>query len=217
LFNRQTNININEDDRLVVYDMHGLIEQGVPEEVQTVMIMNVMKFWQKQMNDNRRKYPREKDAFAKHITFIIDEFHKLVSDRFPECLQILSAMFRQLRKYHCEAVIATQDIETFTRVTNPDTETELKGILNNSTYKVIMGMDENEISAVNDMLLNNLLTDHERMFLSASKELDPGKFIFIKGARERMEGRVYSADRSDLTTSELMYSDISQINQPLHL
>jgi hypothetical protein len=199
-FNRHTNIIIDQKYKLVVLNLHGLLDQDTPDEIKTAMLMSSMRYCNNIMLDQRKRYPEEKDPNAKFVTFIFDEFHKLVNNRFPQGLELLSAMYSQLRKYYSQIVVTTQSLSTFTKAENEDIKRYLTQILHNSYYKIILGMGEGQLNDLNELVLYDTgkLTDSERMFLATSSNEDGGKFILFLGEKERIAGRIYSASQNSL-------------------
>jgi hypothetical protein len=170
------------------------------------------------MLGQRKRFPNEKDPKAKYITFIIDEFHKLVNNKFPQGLELLSSMYAQLRKYYCQIVVTTQSISTFTKAQNEDVKRYLTQILDNSYYKVILGMGERQLEDLNNIILYDTgqLTDGERMYLATSSNMDGGKFVIILGEKERISGRIYSASTNNIP-DYLVRVKYENIAEPIQL
>jgi hypothetical protein len=200
IFNKHTNVEVGEDYKLVVFNLHGLLDQDTPDEIKTAMLMSAMRYCNNIMLNQRKKYPEEKDPNAKYVTFIFDEFHKLVNNRFPQGLELLSSMYAQLRKYYSQIIVTTQSLSTFTKAENQDIKRYLTQILQNSYYKVILGMGEGQLNDLNEIVLYDTgkLTDGERLFLATSTNEDGGKFILFLGEKERIGGRIYSASQNNL-------------------
>lgn len=217
IFNKYTNIDVKEQYKLVVFNLHGLLDIDTPDEIKTAMLMSVMRYWNNIMIQQRKRYPFDRDPNAKYITFIVDEFHKLVNNRYPQGLELLSSMYAQLRKYYSQIIVATQSLATFTKAQNEDIKRYLNQMLDNSYYKVVLGMSEKQLGDINDVILydSGQLTDQERMFLATSSNIDGLKFVLIMGEKERISGRIYSASRR-LHPSE-MRKKFNDIEEPLQL
>lgn len=179
--------------------------------------MSVMRFWNNIMLQQRKRYPFDRDPNAKYLTFIVDEFHKLVNNRFPQGLELLSSMYAQLRKYYSQIIVATQSLKTFTQAQNEDIKRYLSQMLDNCYYKVILSMGEKQLQDINDIILYDTgqLTDGERMYLATGSNIDARKFVLIMGEKERISGRIYSASRN-LSPFE-MRRPFNQIVEPIQL
>jgi hypothetical protein len=218
IFNKHTNVAVDEKYKLVVFNMHGLLDQDTPDEIKTAMLMSAMRYCNNIMLDQRKRYPEEKNPNAKYVTFVFDEFHKLVNNRFPQGLELLSAMYAQLRKYYSQIVVTTQSLSTFTKAENEDIKRYLTQILQNSYYKIILGMGEGQLNDLNEIVLYDTgkLTDSERMYLATSSNQDGGKFILFLGEKERISGRIYSASQNDML-DEMIKVPFDEIDEPIQL
>ena len=167
----------------------------------------------------RRRYPKDQDENAKYITFIVDEFHKLVDEQFPQGLRLLSQMYSQLRKYYSQIIVATQSISTFTDTKSDDIKRYLKQMIDNSCYKFIMGMGERQLQDLNTQILygeSSELTEQERYFLATNNNRDGGRFVLIVSDKERLSGWVYSASDRNLS-SQMINVPFNQITEPIQL
>lgn len=219
IFNRYTNIEINEQKQLVVFNLYGLLTEETSNEVKVAMLMSVLRYWNNIMLSQRRRYPKDQDENAKYITFIVDEFHKLVDEQFPQGLRLLSQMYSQLRKYYSQIIVATQSISTFTDTKSDDIKRYLKQMIDNSCYKFIMGMGERQLQDLNTQILygeSSELTEQERYFLATNNNRDGGRFVLIVSDKERLSGWVYSASDRNLS-SQMINVPFNQITEPIQL
>lgn len=219
VFNKYTNITIDENAKLVVFNIFELIGITTSIEISVAMLINVLNFWYSIMVAQRKRWPDEKDESAKYLTFIVDEFHKLVDDSIPEALKFLSQLFSQLRKYRAQILIGTQSISTFTQAQNEDIKRYLKQILDSSYYKFILGMGNQQLKDLNSTILyggDSQLTPTECDFLATSSNADGGKMVMILGERERIAARIYSASTNSLPDHSFNVP-FDEITEPIQL
>jgi hypothetical protein len=216
LFNKHTNIVIDDSFKLISFNLYGLLD-STSENIQQAMMLIVTNFFTREMINHRRKFPRENDPNATFINFVVDEFHKVVDDHNTFMLEDIAHKYQQVRKYYCNYIIATPSIVTFTKSNNPTVLKNMQTILDNSMFKFILSMTVDALEKeVNAKLFgeNTKLTANEIQYLADSNENDAGKFIFISNAQDRIMGHIDSGNkipRDKFNTSLANISEIAQL------
>ncbi|MDR3257359.1 MAG: hypothetical protein LBT17_01025 [Mycoplasmataceae bacterium] len=192
VLNKHTNIELDENAQLIVFNLFGLTGQN--QRLQRAMIAAVMRFWYNTMVDHRKKYPKENDHLALHKCFICDEFHLMVDEESPELLKTFSELYARMRKYYCDIIIATQSPETMLYAENTIIKKAASTIMQNSTTRVILGMSEQTVKILNEkFFINNPLSEEEIDFITQESNLDRLRFVMMTG-RKRVSGRLFSGD-----------------------
>lgn len=177
-FNGYTNIKI--DNQIVVADIHNVEEKNLS----AVMFVITDFFWEK----------IKKSKAQKKILYL-DEVWRLI-DSNEETANFVFKMFKTIRKYGGAATAITQDINDFFCLENGKYG---KGILNNSSIKVIFQLEENEMKVLSE---NINLSEEEKYKIQNAKRgnclLYAGNnHLYIRVKSSEKEHKYISTDRID--------------------
>jgi type IV secretory pathway VirB4 component len=139
LFEGQTNINLEND--FIVFDIFDL--QDADDSLKSVQYFNILSFaFQKVVADRNKK-----------VILMIDEAHMLLDKDVLATAKTLRNFQKRFRKYNGSLLISTQEINDFLMGEIADYG---KAILDNATYKILLGADGKNLEAMIDIYnLNN--------------------------------------------------------------
>ena len=135
--------NIDDNNKLIVVDIHEVSENEMP----VVMFIVTDFFWD----------IIKKDISKKKILYL-DEVWKMINKN-EYTADFVFKLFKTLRKYGGAATAITQDISDFFMLEEGKYG---KGILNNSSIKVLFQMEENDINILENVMN---LSEEERVRL----------------------------------------------------
>jgi len=139
LFEGITNIDLSND--FIVFDIFDL--QEADESLKSVQYFNILSFAFQKVVENRNK----------KVILMIDEAHMLLDKDVLETAKTLRNFQKRFRKYNGSLLISTQEINDFTMGSIADYG---KAILDNATYKILLGADGKNLEAMTDIYnLNN--------------------------------------------------------------
>ncbi|MDM8534415.1 ATP-binding protein [Clostridiaceae bacterium HSG29] len=139
LFEGITNIDLSND--FIVFDIFDL--QDADESLKSVQYFNILSFAFQKVVENRNK----------KVILMIDEAHMLLDKDVLETAKTLRNFQKRFRKYNGSLLVSTQEINDFTMGSIADYG---KAILDNATYKILLGADGKNLEAMIDIYkLNN--------------------------------------------------------------
>jgi hypothetical protein len=197
--------------------MFGLKTEGGLGNIQKVMTLAVLKYFDGTMYDHRRNYPRENDPNATYKNFIVDEFHLIVDENDPNALISFASKYQTVRKFYCNMCVATPSLSTFVHAQNQAIVKGLQNILDNSVFKFFLSMSDDELQQVNAKMFTseNKLSQSEINFLSHfDNENNAGKFILSISMFGRVQGQIDSGKnikREDFNTSVDKITEFAQL------
>jgi len=160
LWNGPTSVESSSD--FIVLDTHNLIESA--EEIQRAQYFNVLSWsWNKVSQDRTRP-----------AIIAGDEFYLNVDPENPEALKFARNTSKRIRKYEGGLMVITQNLNDFM---DPAVRRFGQALVDNPTYKIIMGQGENEIQSLTSLLH---LSEKEVETLLAGNR---GEALFIAGNR----------------------------------
>lgn len=214
LFNRHTNIKFNEQKKIVVFNLHSLLNR--PENIKQSFLTSVLNYFNKVMIEHRRKHPYENDPDALFINLVVDEFHIIANEDNERALADFTRKFQQARKYYTNIIVATPSINSFTMSSNQTILKNVKTIIENAFYKFILSSSQTAVREINNKLLadTNKLTDVEIMFLSVNSVVNAGRFVLLTEANDRFSGFIWSGKQvlpKDFNVSVDKMTELAQL------
>ena len=138
LFNGYTNIDMSNP--FVVFNVHSLL--SAPDNIKNSQFANITSFIWLAMTKNRNE----------RAILVVDEAHLFINDKCQTTFQFLGELCKRCRKYNGALMITTQNISDFL---NPAVERYGSGILNNSSIRLIMKTDGNDLEKIADLYAFN--------------------------------------------------------------
>lgn len=167
-FNKETNINLN--NRLIVVDLHDM--EG--ENLKYGLFLFLDFFWKIIKKDRKN----EKIIY-------IDEIWKLIgASATKETAQYIYKLFKTIRKYNGAAVAITQDISDLFSI---DEGKFGLTILNNSAFKSIFSLDDENINKLNKYLY---ISKNEKILIRGLKKGE----CFIQAEKDKMLIQIESSN-----------------------
>ncbi|MFX3625296.1 MAG: VirB4 family type IV secretion system protein [Ectobacillus sp.] len=181
LFNGITNVNLHNN--IICFDIKDLQQDG---DSQPVAMFNILSFlWEEITRD--RITPKK---------LYVDEAHLLM--RSPKSALFLLDVYKRIRKYAGEALVASQQPIDFLGAVE-DGHNVGKAILNNSISMLLLGLQDNDIRDLKEYDVLRL-SEEEEAIIGRRRQ---GEGIYVAGHH-----RVYI--RVDATPEELQLIDPKQ-------
>ncbi|MCG8539543.1 MAG: DUF87 domain-containing protein, partial [Clostridia bacterium] len=158
LLNGKTNIELNSD--FIVFDIFDL--QNADTAIKRTQYFNILSYAFERLT---------RDRFER-VLLIIDEAHILIDKDVIDTVKQLRTFQKRVRKYSSALVLATQEVNDFMHKSVKEYGV---AILNNATYKFLMGSDGENLEAVKKLYK---LTDKEENILS---QKETGVALLIAG------------------------------------
>lgn len=131
LFNGHTNIDISNP--FIVFNVHNLL--SAPDNIKNSQFANITSFIWLAMTKNRNE----------RSILVVDEAHLFINDKCQTTFQFLGELCKRCRKYSGSLWTTTQNISDFL---TPSVERYGSGILNNSSIRLIMKTDGNDLEKI---------------------------------------------------------------------
>lgn len=159
-FNNKTNIDLK--NKLIVVDLHDL--EG--ENLKYGLFIFLDFFWNKIKEDRK----------VQKIIYI-DEIWKLIGAAASrETAEYIYKLFKTIRKFNASAVAITQDISDLFSI---DDGKFGSTILNNSAFKTIFSLNDENINKINEFLY---LSDYEKILIRSLKKGE----CFIQAEKDKL-------------------------------
>lgn len=153
---------IKTDSNFVVLDTHNL--QDAAREIQQAQYFNVLGWsWNRIAQDRQSK-----------SILAGDEFYLNVDPENPETLKFTRNTSKRIRKYEGSLMVITHDMNDFM---DPSVRRYGQSLLDNPTYKIIMGQGDKEIDSLTKLMK---LSEKE---IETLKKGNRGEALFIAGDR----------------------------------
>ena len=162
LVDGHTTVNLHSD--WICFDIKSL--DTAPAELKRLQYFTILDHAFSVISKNREK--------KKKTVLVIDEAHLLLDSRFPDSAKLISGFARRVRKYGGSLILITQGVSDFLQ---PSIAEIGKPILNNVSYKFLMGVADEELSSVKQLFK---LTKREESRLEAQ---DMGFALLQVGGR----------------------------------
>ena len=172
--------NVNLSNKIVVSDIFDIEEKDLP-----IVMYIITEFYWDKIKENR----------AEKKILYLDEVWRLINSN-RETAEFVFKVFKTIRKYGGAATAITQDINDFFCLENGKYG---KGILNNSSIKVIFQLEENEMKVLSE---NINLSEEEKYKIQNAKRGDcllyaGSNHLYIRVKSSEKEHKYISTDRID--------------------
>lgn len=167
-WNGVSSFTIDSKKKVVCFDLNTLALSGNEKIVNLQMFLLLRMIEQRLVNLRSQNKNVSKDKQKKFI-IMVDEAHLLVDEKNPVALDFLFHTAKRIRKYNGSLIIITQNVADFTSA--PDLAKKFTGIINNSQYWFVGGLQDNDLNALNDMYRSSGgLSDAVKNFISTAKQ-----------------------------------------------
>lgn len=163
IFNGYTTIEFDSD--FICLDVYSL--QGASENVKRCQYFNILRYCQDQAFKNRNE----------KCYVVCDEAYLLIDKKVPQSIEFMRNFSKRARKYECGLITITQSLIDFLA---PEVKQYGQAILDNSTYKIFLGIDGKDLEEV--VNLYNLNTE-EKAVLSQKEK---GRGLFFVGSGHQL-------------------------------
>lgn len=167
IWNGVTTVNAKSD--CICLDTHDL--ENMDAKIKRAQYFNLLAWCWEQISRDREK----------PVMLIADEAHMMIDPNVPQSLSFLKSVSKRARKYNSALAVATQDIQDFL---DPAVKRSGLPILANAAYKILMGMDGENLKQVSDLYG---LTDAEHDFLDSRQRRTALMGIGAKRLKVRFE------------------------------
>lgn len=170
VFNNHTNIEI--DNELVNFDIKDVTED---ENLSKIVYFNVLNYIKKTIVSS----PQE-DTYV-----YIDEGHYIADPKVVLAMKHLFIMMKVFRSLNTGVVVATQSIEDFLSAKD-EHRNYGESVILQSTQRLLLPMQENEVDLINDKLRLRLTEDDKQSLKVISGEIteESGKGFYYVGAKK---------------------------------
>lgn len=167
IWNGVTTVDAKSD--CICLDTHDL--ENMDTKIKRAQYFNLLAWCWEQISRDREK----------PVMLIADEAHMMIDPNVPQSLNFLKSVSKRARKYNSALATATQDIQDFN---DPAVRRYGLPILANATYKILMGIDGENLRQVTKIYG---LTDAERDFLDSRQRRTALMGIGAKRLKVRFE------------------------------
>lgn len=170
VFNNHTNITI--ENRLVCFDIQDVTED---ENLSKIVYFNVLNYIKTTILSSP-----EEDTFV-----YIDEGHYIADPKVVLAMKHLFIMMKVFRSLNTGVVVATQSIEDFLSAKD-EHRNYGESVILQSTQRLILPMQENEVDVINEKLRLRLNEDDKQSLkvISGEKTDETGKGFYYVGAKK---------------------------------
>lgn len=170
VFNNHTNIKI--ENRLVCFDIQDVTED---ENLSKIVYFNVLNYIKTTILSSP-----EEDTFV-----YIDEGHYIADPKVVLAMKHLFIMMKVFRSLNTGVVVATQSIEDFLSAKD-EHRNYGESVILQSTQRLILPMQENEVDVINEKLRLRLTEDDKQSLkvISGEKTDETGKGFYYVGAKK---------------------------------
>lgn len=184
MFNGHSTVRIT-DEKLIVFDVQALAE--LEENIYNAVLFQVLSMMWSETCDNAYYNKVINKAFDRsYIISLIDEAHRFINTKNPECTKFIEKMGRRARKYDAGLWFASQSITDFF----PDGASEgteiIKTIFGLIQYKLIMKQPPEAVGTL--MKAFPQFTESE---LLSTDNFIPGEMLMSLGGKMKLRCQRY--------------------------
>ena len=184
MFNGHSTVRIT-DEKLIVFDVQALAE--LEENIYNAVLFQVLSMMWSETCDNAYYNKVINKAYDRsYIISLIDEAHRFINTKNPECTKFIEKMGRRARKYDAGLWFASQSItDFFPDGTSEGTEI-IKTIFGLIQYKLIMKQPPEAVSTL--MKAFPQFTESE---LLSTDNFIPGEMLMSLGGKMKLRCQRY--------------------------
>lgn len=199
VFDNHTNVDI-QNKNLIVFDVSVISE--LDEKLQDAIMFNILSLMWTEVAKNVHYNKNLTNPFdRKNVVCLIDEAHRFISAKHPQCTNFILKLVRRSRKYFSGLWFATQSILDFIKESgNSAAAEDIKTIFMLVQYKVILKQDGASLNALKESFPQFTMSE-----LRSTTNFSPGEMLLSLNSSKM---KIHCTRRA--TDLNLMYMGTSE-------
>lgn len=161
LYNRYSNIDLT--NQLIVFNTKDFNSSDINNINTKISMFSILNYIQNLIYENKQQ----------EIVLVIDEAHIYIDSTNMTNLNFMFKMTKTIRKFNGSIILTTQNPSDF--ISDNNVSKKAEAILQNCDYSIMLGLQSNDISAINELFKNNGgINESEKNYLASANK---GEFI----------------------------------------